>query len=207
MFSKHSVVIVDFGMGNIRSVIRKINQVGYEGIITDDISKIKTAGKLLLPGVGHFLNGMNKLRERKLIDVLVEKVLGEKTPILGICLGMQLFTKYSAEGHAQGLGWIDAETVKFQLSDIRHKVPHMGWNTIEHKKDSLLLNGLPDNNSYYFVHSYHVKCNNPEDVLATTLYGYEFTSAIQKENIFGTQFHPEKSHEWGEKLLLNFLNL
>jgi len=205
--SKNSVVIIDYGMGNIRSILNKIKRSGYEGIITDETDRIKSSAKLILPGVGHFLNGMNRLQEGKLTDILNEKVLIDKTPILGICLGMQLFTRFSEEGNAKGLGWIDADTVKFQLTDIRHKVPHIGWNSIEKKKDSPLLNDLPERNNYYFVHSYYVKCNNTEDILTTTWYGNEFVSSIQKGNIFGTQFHPEKSHEWGEKMLLNFLNL
>jgi glutamine amidotransferase len=205
--NRHTVVIIDYGMGNIRSILNKINRAGHEGIVTDDINIIKSSNKLILPGVGHFLNGMNKLKERNLIDILAKKVLIEKNPILGICLGMQLFTKFSEEGNTEGLGWIDAETVKFQLFDIRHKVPHMGWNSLKQMKVSPLLEDLPANSHYYFVHSYHVKCNSPEDILATTSYGYEFVSAIHKENIFGTQFHPEKSHEWGEKMLLNFLSL
>jgi imidazole glycerol-phosphate synthase subunit HisH len=205
--NKHTVVIIDYGMGNIRSILNKINRAGYEGIVTAEINEIKSSKKFILPGVGHFLTGINKLKERNLIDILTKKILVEKTPILGICLGMQLFTKFSEEGNAHGLGWIDAETVKFQLTDIRHKVPHMGWNSLKQMKDSLLLKDIPINSSYYFVHSYHVKCNYPDDILTTSCYGYEFVSAIHKENIFGTQFHPEKSHEWGEKMLLNFLSL
>lgn len=207
MNKKDSIVIIDYGMGNIRSVLRKIELAGYEGIVSADTSIIKSAKKIILPGVGHFKNGMNKLKERNLIEILNEKVLIDKIPILGICLGMQLFSKYSEEGDCEGLGWIDAITIKFNLNDIRHKVPHMGWNSIEKKKDSPLLNDLPLNCSFYFVHSYHVKCNNPNDILGTTLYGYEFISAIQRENIYGTQFHPEKSHYLGEKMLQNFLIL
>ena len=150
---------------------------------------------------------MKRLKERNIIEILNEKVLHEKIPILGICLGMQLFTNTSEEGNAEGLGWLKADTVKFTLSDIKHKVPHMGWNSIDQKKESPLLRNIENNKQYYFVHSYHVKCHNVDDVLTTTFYGYEFVSAVQKGNIFGTQFHPEKSHEWGEKLLNNFLNL
>lgn len=204
---KNSVVIIDYGMGNIRSILRKVNQACFEGIVSADLRIIKSADKLILPGVGHFRNGMNKLKERNLIDALNKKVLEDQTPILGICLGMQLMTRFSEEGNVPGLGWFDAETIKFRLTDIRHKVPHMGWNSIKKNKESALLNDLPCNSYYYFVHSYHVMCKNPEDVLATTNYGYEFVSAIQKANILGTQFHPEKSHNWGEKMLLNFLAL
>jgi len=202
-----NIVIVDYGMGNIRSIMNKIHRAGHEAFVSYDHDTIKSADKLILPGVGHFLNGMKRLNERNLINILNEKVLQDKIPILGICLGMQLLTVFSEEGNAEGLGWLDAETIKFTLKDIKHKVPHMGWNSIEQKKESPLLKDIPDNRHYYFVHSYHVRCKNIEDILTTSHYGYEFVSAVQKGNIFGTQFHPEKSHEWGEKLLNNFLNL
>jgi glutamine amidotransferase len=207
MDNNSTIVIIDYEMGNIRSVMNKIQRAGYEALVTHEVGLIKQAFKLVLPGVGHFQNGMKKLKERNLIDILNQKVLVEKTPILGICLGMQLFSKYSEEGDAEGLGWLDAETVKFRLKDIRHKVPHMGWNTLEQKKESLLFKDISKEHPFYFVHSYHVTCHNSQDVLSTTNYGYEFVSAVEKGNIYGTQFHPEKSHEWGEKLLLNFLNL
>lgn len=201
------VVIVDYETGNIRSVFNKIYQAGYNAIFTNEINYIKKADKLILPGVGQFQNGIKKLRERGLIEILNQKVLADKTPILGICLGMQLFCRHSEEGNAKGLGWLDAETIKFSLTDIHNKVPHMGWNTIEVKKDSPLLNKVTHDSEFYFVHSYHVKCNSVNDILATTSYGSEFVSAIQKENIFGTQFHPEKSHAAGETVLRNFLSI
>jgi glutamine amidotransferase len=203
---QNNIVIIDYGMGNIRSVMNKIHRSGHEAIVSFEHDIIKNADKIILPGVGHFSNGMKRLQERNIIEILNKKVLHDKIPVLGICLGMQLLTGFSEEGNTRGLGWLDAETVKFDLNDIRHKVPHMGWNSIEQKKDSPLLKDIPDNRYYYFVHSYHVKCNNNDDVLTTSLYGYEFVSSVQKDNIFGTQFHPEKSHEWGEKLLNNFLN-
>jgi imidazole glycerol-phosphate synthase subunit HisH len=207
MIANSSIVIIDYGMGNIRSILNKVHRAGYEVLVSYDYEIIKNAGKIILPGVGHFSNGMKKLKDRNIIDVLNEKVLVDKVPILGICLGMQLFTGFSEEGAVKGLGWLDAETIKFTLTDIKHKVPHMGWNSIEQKKLSPLLKDIPDNRYYYFVHSYHVTCNNNDDILTTSLYGYEFVSSVQKENIFGTQFHPEKSHGWGEKMLNNFLNL
>jgi glutamine amidotransferase len=207
MVKKTTVVVIDCEMGNIRSIMNKISRCGHDAVVTDNKDSIRAAGKIILPGVGHFRKGMMKLKERNLIEVLNKKVVEEKTPVLGICLGMQLFSKYSEEGDAEGLGWLDAETVKFRLKDIRHKVPHMGWNTLEQKKESLLFKDISKEHPFYFVHSYHVKCHNSQDVLSTTNYGYEFVSAVEKGNIYGTQFHPEKSHEWGEKLLLNFLNL
>jgi imidazole glycerol-phosphate synthase subunit HisH len=202
-----SVVIIDYGMGNIRSVLNKVHRAGHEAVVSDDAGLIENADKLILPGVGHFKKGMEQLKKRGILELLNRKVLKDKIPIIGICLGMQLLTKHSEEGDATGLGWIDAETVRFKLNDIRHKVPHMGWNSIEKKKESPLLNDIPDNSFYYFVHSYFVSCNDYSDILATTEYGNLFVSAVQRDNIYGTQFHPEKSHEWGEKMLNNFLNL
>lgn len=207
MEKKPLIVIIDYGMGNIRSIMNKIHRAGQDAIVSFEYDMINSADKLILPGVGHFFNGMKRLKERNIIDILNKKVLEDKTPILGICLGMQLFTRHSEEGNTEGLGWLDAETLKFTLTDIKHKVPHMGWNSIEQKKISPLLIDIPDNKQYYFVHSYHVRCNIKEDILTSTIYGYEFVSSVQKENIYGTQFHPEKSHEWGEKLIKNFLNL
>jgi len=204
---KSSIVIVDYGMGNIRSILNKIHRAGFKALVSHEHEIIENADKLILPGVGHFFNGMKRLTERNIIEILNKKVLVDKIPILGICLGMQLFTRCSEEGSTEGFGWLDAETIKFNLNDIRHKVPHMGWNSIEQKKTSPLLQGIPEGSYFYFVHSYHVTCNNKEDILTTSFYGYEFVSAVQKENIFGTQFHPEKSHEWGERMLNNFLNL
>jgi glutamine amidotransferase len=207
MIKKPIIVIIDYGMGNIRSISNKIQRSGYEALVTYETDIIKNADKLILPGVGNFYNGMQRLKERNIIEILNKKVLEEKIAILGICLGMQLFSNFSEEGNSEGLGWIDAETIKFRLSDIRYKVPHMGWNSVVKKKESELFKDISDNCYYYFVHSYHVKCNNKEDILATSTYGYEFVSAIQKGNIFGTQFHPEKSHMWGETMMNNFLNL
>lgn len=207
MQSKTQIVIIDYGMGNIRSILNKIHSTGYEASVSDDISVLRAADKLILPGVGHFQIGMKNLFEKNLIEILNEKVLVNKTPILGICLGMQIFTHYSEEGNTMGLKWIDAKTIKFRLNNIRFKVPHMGWNSIEQKKESPLLSGVPENSYFYFVHSYHIDCRNNEDILTTSNYGYDFVSSIQRQNIFGTQFHPEKSHSLGEKILNNFLDL
>ncbi|HAN18992.1 MAG: imidazole glycerol phosphate synthase, glutamine amidotransferase subunit [Bacteroidetes bacterium GWC2_33_15] len=202
---KLNIVILDYGMGNLRSVYNKCKRIGYQALISNKKEDILNADKLILPGVGHFANGMLKLAELNLIPVLNEKVLVNKTPILGICLGMQLFCKSSEEGNAKGLGWIDAETVRFKLQDNRYKIPHMGWNSIKPKKESVLFNHFDADYLYYFVHSYYIQCNNQADILATTEYKIEFVSALEKENIFGVQFHPEKSHEWGEQLLKNFI--
>ena len=205
---KEKVIIVDYGMGNLRSVQKKFNKIGVEAIITSDLIKIENAWKLVLPGVGHFANGVKNLKKFGIWDVLNEIVIFRKTPILGICLGMQLMAQYSEEGDVEGLGWFDANVVRFNVKNkLKFKVPHMGWNNAEHIKQSPLLKGIPKDAMFYFVHSYHIKCNNKEDILTSSEYEYKFTSAIQKDNIYGTQFHPEKSHDWGEQVFRNFVSL
>lgn len=197
------IVIVDYGMGNLGSILNIVKKVGGEAMVSSDPKVIAKAEKLILPGVGAFDQGMLNLERRGLIEVLNKKVLKENTPILGICLGLQLFTKKSEEGKSRGLGWVDAETVRFKTEGL--KIPHMGWDYIKVKKDSPLTKELPENPRFYFVHSYHLVCKDKKDVLATTEYGYEFVSAIQHNNIFGTQFHPEKSHKFGMVVMKNFV--
>jgi len=202
------VTIIDYGMGNLRSIIKRFERIGVPAEITGDPVKIAEAGKLILPGVGHFSNGMKNLRNSGLMGLLNEKVLVKKTPVLGICLGMQLFAKSSEEGFTEGLGWIDATVVRFHVSNtVKFKIPHIGWNSATPQKQSLLFNTIAESSLFYFVHSYHIDCNSKVDILATTTYDYEFTSAVEKNNIFGTQFHPEKSFDAGLKLLQNFANL
>jgi imidazole glycerol-phosphate synthase subunit HisH len=205
---QNKITIVDFGMGNLRSVQKKLVRVGAEVLITSAPELIEKADKLVLPGVGNFANGVRNLKEYGLWDILNNKVLNEKTPVLGICLGMQLMATSSEEGNIEGLGWIDSEVIKFRVKDqLRYKVPHMGWNNAEINMNSVLFSNLPKDAMYYFVHSFHMKCNKSEDILTTTEYEYPFTSSIHKDNIYGTQFHPEKSHEWGEQLFKNFVEL
>lgn len=201
------VVIIDYGIGNLGSIANMLRKIGVENSISSNKSEIEKADKLILPGVGSFDTGMRNLSDLKLIEPLNIKVIGQKTPILGICLGMQLFTKKSQEGIMPGLGWIDAETVKFRFIEGANplRIPHMGWNHIKPEKENVLLNGLTGESRYYFVHSYHVICNHDEDVLATTSYGYDFVSVVRKENIVGVQFHPEKSHKFGINFLTNFI--
>jgi len=200
------ITIIDYGMGNIGSLENMIKKAGGESIVTSKIKDLEYATKLLLPGVGSFDNGMKNLKSLGFLEVLNQKVLKDKIPILGICLGMQLFTKSSEEGTLPGLGFIDAKTVKFNFSNNILKIPHMGWNSIDIKKDSKLFNGAV-NPEFYFVHSYHLVCNNNKDVLTKTNYGYDFVSSIEKENIYGVQFHPEKSLKSGLKLIENFIKL
>jgi len=200
------IVIVDYGMGNLNSVLKAFKRINVEAIVSSNINEIEKADKLILPGVGHFKKAMENLDEMDLIKVLNKKVLEEKTPILGICLGIQLFTKSSEEGDSKGLGWIDAETIRLNEKD-GFKLPHIGWGGINLKKQNKLFFGINLDALFYFVHSFHVKCNKDEDILAETDYSQKFTSSIQKENIFGVQFHPEKSHKEGLKLLKNFAEL
>jgi glutamine amidotransferase len=184
--------------------------LGYLGIdaqISSDPNEIAKAERLILPGVGHFQHGMEQLSKLGLIEVLKKAVLEDKKPILGICLGMQLLTRYSEEGNLNGLGFIDAYTKKFELKNSILKVPHMGWNTVSFMKESQLIKDISETPRYYFVHSYYVDCLNQNDVLCATQYGREFVSGFQHENIFGLQFHPEKSHKFGMELVANFCKI
>jgi len=202
------IAIVDYGMGNLGSVKRKLDIIGVKSIITESITDLKYADKLILPGVGHFARAMNEIKQRGFYGVLNSSVLISKKPILGICLGMQLMAKYSEEGDAEGLGWIDATVVRFRIKDkIRNKIPHTGWNNVFPKKESSLFKRIELKSGFYFVHSYHLLCKNEADILSETEYEYNFVSSLQKDNIYGVQFHPEKSHIEGERLLENFANL
>lgn len=199
------ITIIDYKAGNLRSVANKLERIGVKTIITDKVAVISKAEKIILPGVGNFKTGMENLKKAGLIAILETKVLKEKVPILGVCLGLQLFSESSEEGHCRGLGWIKAETKKFDFSEKEKlKIPHMGWNNLKIKRKSLLLDKITEDDDFYFVHSYHVCPKNPKIVLATTHYGYDFCSVINQENIYGTQFHPEKSHAAGMQILKNF---
>jgi imidazole glycerol-phosphate synthase subunit HisH len=202
------IAIVDYGVGNLGSIANMLRRIGAVAIITSDPSQLERAEKLILPGVGSFDGGMYNLHERNLVSVLNEKVLINKTPVLGLCLGMQLLTKGSEEGRLKGLGWIEADTVKFKYDVAQRglKIPHMGWNTVEPCQESMLFKDLNADARFYHVHSYHV-ISNDADAIAKTNYGYWFVSAVAHKNILGVQFHPEKSHKFGLKLLKNFVEL
>jgi len=204
----NNIVIIDYQMGNLNSVKRKLSRLGNNAILTSSTSDIANADKIILPGVGHFQKAMQNLRSLGLLEALNEAVLVNQKPILGICLGMQLMAKHSEEGGVDGFGWFDANAVRFKVNDtLKFKVPHTGWNQITKSKESLLINGIPEWSEFYFVHSYHLQMNEPTDILNMTNYEYPFCSAIEKNNIFGVQYHPEKSHDVGEKLLKNFIQL
>lgn len=199
------IAIIDYKTGNLGSIKNMLKKFGELSVITSDSNEIEKSDKLILPGVGAFDQGMGYLRELGLIEILRKKVQMEKTPILGICLGMQLMSNSSEEGKENGLGWIDAKTIKLKFpSDVRLPIPNMGWNSIEIKKEHYLMKDIGTESRFYFVHSYHVVCNNEQDVLATSNYGITFNSAFAKDNVMGTQFHPEKSLKYGMNVLRNF---
>ena len=200
------VGIIDYGMGNIGSIENMLKRIKVKSTITSNIDILNNCDKLVLPGVGSFDHGMKKLEEKGLINFLHKSVIESGKPILGICLGMHLFAKKSEEGLLKGIGWIDGNVKRFSFNNRNIKVPHMGWNTIKYNNNSLFKN-LPSEKRFYFVHSYYFQCNNQEDIIAKTDYGFEFTSAINKMNIWGTQFHPEKSHLCGTKVFQNFANI
>lgn len=200
------ITIVDYRTGNLGSIQNILKRIGEQSIVTSDKAEIAKAKKLILPGVGAFDTGMKNLKDLDLVDVLNQKVIEERVPVLGICLGMQLLSKKSEEGVMAGLGWIDAETIRFRfINQKEYKIPHMGWNFINIKKKSNLFEGMYPNPRFYFVHSFYFKSNQVDDILTSTTYEIEFTSSIEKENILGVQFHPEKSHKFGMMLLKNFV--
>lgn len=198
------ITILDYGMGNLGSIQNMLRKIGVPSEITSDADRIRAARKLILPGVGAFDAGMANLDRSGLLQVLNRRVLEDRVPTLGICLGMQLMTRGSEEGARAGLGWIDATALRFRPADPALKVPHMGWNRVEPARASALTDDLPDDPRFYFVHSFHVRCHDAADVLLRTPFGEPFTSAIQRGNVWGVQFHPEKSHKFGMALLRNF---
>jgi imidazole glycerol-phosphate synthase subunit HisH len=205
---KLNVIIVDYGTGNLNSVKRSLDILGVSSIVSSDPKDIANAEKIILPGVGHFGKAMSNLKRLNLLDPLHQAVLVKRKPILGICLGMELMAEKSEEGNASGLGWFEGEIIQFNISDKkRYKVPHMGWNQIYIKKSSSLMKNVPEFSEFYFVHSYHLKIKNQSDLLNETEYEITFPSAIEKDNIFGVQYHPEKSHDAGLQLLKNFIEL
>ena len=199
------ITIIDYGMGNLGSIFNMFKKIGVQSNITSDKKEIEKATKILLPGVGSFDAAMSKIKELDFQTLLNYKALEEKIPVLGICLGMQLLTNHSEEGKLPGLGWIPAETIKFKFDANQNlKIPHMGWNMVQKNEMSKLTDHFEENTRFYFVHSYYVKCRDNNNSILKTNYGLTFDSAIQKDNIYGAQFHPEKSHKFGMKFLKNF---
>ena len=203
------IVVVDSKLGNIGSVLNMFRRLGVPAERSADPDVLARAKALVLPGVGAFDHGMENLKNLGLIEVLNERVLQKQTPVLGICLGMQLLSRRSEEGQLPGLGWIAGETIRFQFDPVATglRIPHMGWNDVQPRPGDSLLSTGDRPPRFYFVHSYHVVCDQSEDVLATCHYGSDFTCAIRRGNIMGVQFHPEKSHRYGMAVLRNFATL
>jgi imidazole glycerol-phosphate synthase subunit HisH len=199
------ITIINYGIGNLGSVANMFKRLNVECEITNRIEQILSAKKLLLPGVGSFDQAMKCLNEGGFREALDQKALIERVPILGICLGMQLLTRKSEEGQLPGLGWIAADTIKFTKTSL--KVPHMGWNIVQPTTPSPLTKDLPQESRFYFVHSYRVHVDNEHNSILKCTYGVTFDAAIQKDNIYGAQFHPEKSHKYGMQLLKNFAEI
>jgi glutamine amidotransferase len=202
-----TVAIIDYGVGNLGSIKNMLNKLGAEAVIAADSATIEAASKIILPGVGAFDFGMQRLIDSELKNALDRAALQRKVPVAGICLGMQLMTGGSEEGALPGLGWIDAHTVRFRPAvDEILKVPHMGWNSVVTEKSNPVLRYLDNDPRFYFVHSFYVKCREREDILLSAQYGSnKFDAAFAKDNIVGFQFHPEKSHRFGMALLKGFL--
>lgn len=205
-----TICIIDYKLGNICSVIKAFKKMGCDVIVSNKLSDIRNAEKLVLPGVGSFKRGMENLIKYNLIDVLEEEVVKKKKPFLGICLGMQLIFKNSEEdGFTKGLAFIEGRVEKFKFdSGAELKIPHMGWNGVSgNGLDAIdIFKGVKEDTNFYFVHSYHVLVDEKVDCVYTE-YGYNFVSAVQKNNIYGTQFHPEKSQKEGLKIIKNFISL
>ena len=201
--------IIDYGLGNIRAFLNVYERLNIEVGVAHNTNDLKDATKLILPGVGSFDYAMTLLNKSGMRDEIEKQVFEKKTPIMGICVGMQMLAKSSEEGKMHGLGWIDGSVRLFDTSLISYKtqLPHMGWNSIELSKENKLLNEFDDQSRFYFLHSYYFYCNYQEDILCTTEYGIKYSSAVNKNNIYGIQFHPEKSHSNGVRLLQNFANL
>lgn len=206
-----TTVVVDYGMGNLGSVMNMFRRIGVNALRSGKPDDVAKATKLVLPGVGAFDRGMEQIRGLGLESVLYDKVVGERTPVLGICLGMQLMAKSSEEGQAAGLGWIDAKVVRFtfasQPGERAPKVPHMGWNYVRPAggRQHPLISHMGSDARFYFVHSYYFVCERPEDALLSSRYGgTPFTAAVARGNIVGAQFHPEKSHRFGEVFYKQF---
>lgn len=196
--------IIDYGLGNSGSIQNMLRVVGARSIITGSIKDLEACDKLILPGVGAFDAGMQNLRERSL-DQAIQELTAQGMPLLGICLGMQLLGVSSEEGKMSGLGLIDFSSRKFDPPlDLNLRIPHMGWDVVDFKKVSPLIEGIEGRQRYYFVHSYYAQCENEKDILMTCDYGITFAASVNDGNIYGVQFHPEKSHDFGMRLLQNF---
>jgi imidazole glycerol-phosphate synthase subunit HisH len=200
------ITIVDYGLGNIRAFANVYDRLNIPVKIASKPEDLKSASKIILPGVGAFDHAMNQLNDSGMRDELEKRVIVDQIPVIGVCVGMQMLARSSDEGVLPGLGWIDGVVKVFDSSLLTYKtrLPHMGWNTIDPVGENPLLSGFDNTSRFYFLHSYYFVCNNYSDTISTTRYGITYTSAVNNKNIFGVQFHPEKSHSNGIQLLHNF---
>ena len=203
------ITIIDYGVGNIAAFQNVYNRLNIPVNVAKNLTDLDGSDKLILPGVGSFDYAMSQLNNSGMREKLDHLVLKERIPVIGICVGMQMMGFQSEEGNLRGLSWIDAKVCKFDESKIKYrtKLPHMGWNNVNPIVNHPLFDGLGQDSLFYFLHSFYVECNYQNNIMATTNYGKSFASVIEKDNIFGVQFHPEKSHSYGERLLKNFANL
>ena len=204
------IVVVSYGSGNVRSVVKMYERIGIPAVALADPEAVAAAERLVLPGVGSFDSAAAKLRESGLEEPLTDAVVRRGVPVLGVCLGMQLFARRSAEGSAAGLGWLDADVARLDDSGDNHtalRLPHMGWAAVRPVTPNPLLPARSPLERFYFVHTYHVCCADPGDVLGVATYGVEFTAAVHRDNIWGVQFHPEKSHRFGMDVLRRFAEI
>ena len=203
------ICVLDYGCGNAASIVNMIRRSGFQAELCSSAGELEASTAIILPGVGSFDNGVQKLSDSGLRPVLERRVLVDKVPFLGVCLGMQLLFERSAEGAQLGLGWLRGEVLRFDFpkdSNVQAlKVPHMGWNIVKPRVFEREFLNFDDEARFYFVHSFFVRCEDPEDILATATYGREFTCAVRRGNVCGVQFHPEKSHKFGLKFFKNFL--
>lgn len=200
------ITVIDFEMGNIGSIVNMLKYLGVPVTVASTRDEVALAQKIILPGVGNFAKAMQSIRDKNLYETLNSKVVDENTPILGICLGMQLMTRGSEEGDSAGFGWIDAVTHRFKLPS-EYKIPHVGWNTIRVSNSNQLVENMKIDERFYFVHSYCVRVCNEENSMLKTNYGDVFDSGIYRGNIYGVQFHPEKSHRYGKALFQQFARI
>jgi len=204
------IKIVDYGVGNVQAFLNLFKRLGIPADRAKNKEDVISSSKLILPGVGHFDHAMKKLNSSGMREALEKSVFDLKIPILGICVGMQILANKSDEGILPGLGWVPAKVRAFSKNpeSTNLSLPHMGWNTIDINKSASLINKEDEKLAqFYFLHSFYFDADDKEDILATSHYGFNFNAIVVHENIYGVQFHPEKSHKWGEKLLKNFSKL